>query len=226
MSEKSEQLTKLRQQIANRINGVSLIENPCPKCSSELTIEDTEFFHIEICESCLDYSKIDSVGECCRDRQPQHVQMVTAGGTIQVKIQCQNCGKVNGQAIGGYSPEQKKAMPFLNQEARDKNDEKRSEITLRYYNRLRELRQQQFSKQKAEWFEEYKKYLESPQWKALRLQVLKRDNYLCQACLDAFATQVHHKSYEFVDLQGSEPAFDLVAVCTPCHKKIEQMKKS
>ena len=78
---------------------------------------------------------------------------------------------------------------------------------------------------KGDWLRQYSQYLQSPEWRAKRDLVLKRDNYVCQACLNALATQVHHKSYEFVDLAGSEPAFDLVAICTPCHDKVEQMKK-
>jgi 5-methylcytosine-specific restriction endonuclease McrA len=197
----------------------------CPKCEGVLTIEETEFFRTEICEHCLDYSKIDAVGECCKNRDAEYVRMITAGGTTQVKMQCRNCGKVSGQAIGGFTAAQKSAMPLLDQERRDKNEEMRSIVTHNYYNKLRELREQKFIKQKQEWFAEYNKYLESPQWKRKREEVLKRDKYLCQACLDAYATQVHHKSYEFVDLQGNEPAFDLVAICVPCHNRIERMKK-
>jgi 5-methylcytosine-specific restriction endonuclease McrA len=205
-------------------NGITT-KHPCPKCGSQLTIEDTDFFHTEICENCLDYSKIDSVAECCRNREAHPVRMVTASGSIQIRNQCKNCGKVGGTALGGYTPQQKNELPPLDQDARESNDELRSEITKRYYNKLNDLRQLRFSKQKSDWFAQYQVYLESPEWKALRMQVLKRDKYLCQACLDAYATQVHHKSYEFVDLKGSEPAFDLVAVCTPCHNKIERMKK-
>lgn len=218
----SEQLIRLRQQIAAR-NGT--IENPCPKCNRELTTEETEFFHTEICEHCLEYSKIDAVGECCKNREVAPVRMITASGTIQVRNQCRNCGKVGSVALGGFTAEKKNALPALDADARERNEERRLEVTTRYYNKLRELREQKFFKQKSEWFEQYTKYLESPEWKALRLQVLKRDKYLCQACLDAYATQVHHKSYEFVDLKGGEPAFDLVAICVPCHNKIEKMKK-
>jgi 5-methylcytosine-specific restriction endonuclease McrA len=60
----------------------------------------------------------------------------------------------------------------------------------------------------------YKRYMNSPGWKHKRLQTLKRDGYLCQACLKATATEVHHKSYLHF---SHEPLFDLVSVCGPCH---------
>jgi 5-methylcytosine-specific restriction endonuclease McrA len=68
-----------------------------------------------------------------------------------------------------------------------------------------------------EWFRKYNEHLSSPEWQRKREFVLKRDNYLCQACLRAKATQVHHLSYRFYNLVGSEPAFDLISICDRCH---------
>jgi 5-methylcytosine-specific restriction endonuclease McrA len=67
----------------------------------------------------------------------------------------------------------------------------------------------------------YNSYIQSPAWFARRDKVLKRDNYLCQACLEDPATQVHHKSYIHF---GNEPLFDLESVCDPCHKKITKVE--
>ncbi|MEJ8756808.1 hypothetical protein WG947_07380 [Pontibacter sp. H259] len=76
---------------------------------------------------------------------------------------------------------------------------------------------------KEKWFaEEYDEYLNSDKWKRKRLKVLRRDEYLCQACSTRKAVQVHHKSYRYV---GDEPLFDLVSVCIECHEKIDYLKE-
>ena len=60
----------------------------------------------------------------------------------------------------------------------------------------------------------YSEYMKSDKWKAIRLKVLKRDNNLCQACLDALAQDVHHKTYENI---GDELMYELISVCRDCH---------
>ncbi len=80
--------------------------------------------------------------------------------------------------------------------------------------------EKQLSK-KERWFKEkYIPYLKSKEWKAKRLLVLKRDNYLCQACLKSKATEVHHLTYKHV---FNEPCFELVSICNPCHKLITEL---
>jgi 5-methylcytosine-specific restriction endonuclease McrA len=66
----------------------------------------------------------------------------------------------------------------------------------------------------------YKVYLESGKWKAKRLKVLKRDNFICQAC-GGKAWQVHHKTYKRI---FNEHLSDLVSVCGDCHKDIHNIK--
>ena len=61
------------------------------------------------------------------------------------------------------------------------------------------------------------------EWQKKRLLVLKRDNFLCQACLMEKAKEVHHKSYRY---WKNEPLFDLVAVCVKCHAEITSMNRS
>jgi 5-methylcytosine-specific restriction endonuclease McrA len=68
-----------------------------------------------------------------------------------------------------------------------------------------------------EWWEWYNEYLKTPAWLVKREAVLKRENYICQGCGKARATQVHHLTYERV---GVEMLFDLVAICKTCHDSI------
>lgn len=65
-----------------------------------------------------------------------------------------------------------------------------------------------------------KAYLKSTQWRELRLQVLKRDQYTCQSCfIDNVPLDIHHIHY---DNLGNEPLEDLVAVCRTCHSTIHE----
>ena len=59
--------------------------------------------------------------------------------------------------------------------------------------------------------------MSSPAWAKKRDLVLKRDNYICQACLQEPATMVHHKTYIHF---GDEPLFDLESVSDKCHDKL------
>lgn len=61
---------------------------------------------------------------------------------------------------------------------------------------------------------EYKKYLKSPQWKALRRNVLDRDNGRCTQCRGTQRLHVHHLHYSTFE---SEDLDDLVTLCEDCH---------
>jgi 5-methylcytosine-specific restriction endonuclease McrA len=216
-------LEKIREQVAKQ-------NSLCPKCGHTLTVEITDFFKTEICENCFDHAKITSLDTCCKSPSTHLVKLITSAGTIQVRKQCQSCGKVSAESVGGIEKSVRENLPAVDELLRDMYVETRSSIEQDFYSNISkkryEISKKEFESNKQEWFNQYSKYLQSPEWKKKRELVLKRDNYKCQACLTGLATQVHHKSYEFVDLSGSEPCFDLIAVCYPCHCKIEEMKKN
>jgi 5-methylcytosine-specific restriction endonuclease McrA len=216
-------LEKIREKVAQN-------NSLCPNCGHTLTIETTEFFKTELCENCFDHAKITSLDACCKSPSLHHVKLITSAGTIQVRNQCKSCGKVSSESIGGIDKVTRETLPVLNESLREKYNENNCLVVRNFYSNIsakkHEIYSNEFESNKREWFNEYSKYLQSPEWKKKRELVLKRDNYKCQACLTGLATQVHHKSYEFVDLSGSEPCFDLVSVCYPCHCKIEEMKKN
>lgn len=197
----------------------------CPKCSKSLTIERTQFFESEICEHCLDHAQINHIDLCCDIPDLHPTKLITSAGTIQVRNQCRNCGDLRPNSLGGYTKEQREALPPVDERAREERQTNWGTVIKSFWNKVSEKRTNRQALDKQQWMHQYNAYLNSPAWKAKRQLVLKRDNYLCQCCLDAYATQVHHKSYQFVDLKGNEPAFDLVAICVPCHDKIEEMKK-
>lgn len=220
-------LHNIRQQIAARQNGHPDAPK-CPLCGHLLTVDKTRFFTSEVCESCLDHVSIKDHDDCCDNPSLHRVRLVTAGGTIQVRDQCTSCGNVKGNSLGGYTKEAREKLPILDESARKRRSTDYSELYVAFYRVINEKRERlRLSRRdqiKENWFKDYNRYLNSPEWRSKREKVLKRDNHRCQCCLENYATQVHHKSYEFVDLAGSEPCFDLVSVCTPCHDKIEEMK--
>ena len=79
---------------------------------------------------------------------------------------------------------------------------------------------------KRKWFEEYSKYLDTPEWAAKRQRVLERDNYICQAQMEGCrgrATTAHHLDYLIWD---DTPLFHLISVCGSCHDKITRASRS
>ena len=214
-------LAKIREQIAQR-NNAKPDAPRCPHCGHSLTIDITDFFESKICENCFEYAEVNRIEEsCCRTPAFHLVKVVVAGGGIQVRDQCTHCGCLKGGAVK-VSPQDRDKLPLADLALKERRYDKKWNLFREANARINEA---QSAKRKADWMAGYTQYLNSPEWREKRELVLKRDKYLCQCCLDALATQVHHKSYQFVDLAGSEPAFDLVAVCTPCHEKIEQMKR-
>jgi len=224
-------LEEIRAKFANKqeTQPEQKYEQPvCPKCGHSLTVEVTNFFTVHICENCFKYTRVNDRQDCCHSPNYHLVKLITSGGTLQAKEQCENCGNVKGPALGGYTKEQKEALPILNEVQRELRQNLISDQYRQIHQRASEGRNKLYNEKREErrenWLQQYSRYLNSPEWRNKRELVLKRDNYRCQACLNSYATQVHHKSYEFVDLAGSEPCYDLVAICTPCHERIEEMK--
>lgn len=65
----------------------------------------------------------------------------------------------------------------------------------------------------------YFAYIQSPEWKAKRRQVLKRDGWACRKCwttLTYAKLEVHHLTYERL---GNEDLRDLITLCEECHKE-------
>jgi 5-methylcytosine-specific restriction endonuclease McrA len=70
---------------------------------------------------------------------------------------------------------------------------------------------------KTAWHDAHEEFMRSPRWASIRKRVLERDRCLCQGCLMAEATVVHHLNYnrEF----GDELMYDLVSLCRRCHDR-------
>lgn len=69
--------------------------------------------------------------------------------------------------------------------------------------------------EKAERRADYKRYLKSTMWKAIRGTALLRANFACERCKGTDILQVHHLKYPQVF--GTETPEMLQVLCDPCH---------
>ena len=70
-----------------------------------------------------------------------------------------------------------------------------------------------------QWWDAYRQYLTTTEWRERRWRVMQRAGYICEGCGTERATQVHHLTYDRV---GREMLFDLVAICDDCHHSIHE----
>lgn len=67
-------------------------------------------------------------------------------------------------------------------------------------------------------YSSYAEYLRHPEYRKVRAVAMERDNYTCQVCRRARATQVHHLRYpKWGTFDVPE---NLQSICYPCHCKI------
>lgn len=75
----------------------------------------------------------------------------------------------------------------------------------------------------GEFSERYKRYLQSPEWRAKRAQVLARAAERCERCDDfGVMLEVHHLRYNSL---GFEPLEDLEALCERCHNRADAERR-
>lgn len=75
---------------------------------------------------------------------------------------------------------------------------------------------------KRAWHEWYRRYLLSSDWQMRREAVMQRAGGFCEGCRAHTATQVHHLTYDHV---GYELLWELVAVCSDCHKRVHSQRR-
>ena len=63
----------------------------------------------------------------------------------------------------------------------------------------------------------YREYLQTPEWRSRREQMVQEVGYRCQLCNRSGKTlHVHHRTYE---RRGDEANKDLIVLCADCHKR-------
>ena len=70
----------------------------------------------------------------------------------------------------------------------------------------------------------YKEQLQTPEWKAKRLSIMKRDSFTCCRCASKKELQVHHKRYGD-GMAWETPDKYLITLCRTCHEKAHDKGK-
>jgi len=77
-----------------------------------------------------------------------------------------------------------------------------------------------YSRVPYQYYEAYKDYLRTREWRSLRLEVLNRDSFSCVKCgTEAIDTplHVHHIHYRGIETMTFTPD-QLITICPSCHK--------
>lgn len=144
-----------------------------------------------------------------------------AGAAVTVHIQCEKCGRSLSGSLRRAEVYHWQQYPEWDQGLREQYWKQRSAE----HQALRDAASQKADEWQAAinraWDEiraEYAQWvLTSPDWKAVRRLVMVRANSNCEACLSANADAVHHLTYSYGVLP---PAWELRAVCRPCHDRL------
>ncbi len=65
---------------------------------------------------------------------------------------------------------------------------------------------------------EYSERLRDPRWQKKRLEIMQRDEFTCQKCMDSESTMnVHHCFYETNAQPWDYPNDSLITLCEECH---------
>lgn len=138
-----------------------------------------------------------------------------SNGSVQVVKQCTACGRAVGGALPHSSVPIVEALPAFDFALLD-----RGEASIRaHFAALRA----QHAHERAERHTEYEAYLRTPEWQAKRRKALERDGHICQGCLTARATEVHHTTYSHL---GAELMFQLISLCADCHEWLHSEDRS
>jgi hypothetical protein len=151
-------------------------------------------------------------GRCGESETAQLTRRLGAGGVV-INLQCLKCGHSLAGALpraGCIHWQDYPAWDATLEDAWFFDQQQRRAAGWRDLDQEREREKQRRREDYARWL------ATSPEWSRLRERVLVRDRYICQACLNERATQVHHLTYDHGPLP---PAFFLVSLCGKCHAR-------
>ncbi|UMQ41623.1 MULTISPECIES: hypothetical protein [unclassified Chryseobacterium] len=183
----------------------------CKRCKSEEVEKyyETEYHDIYKCGNC-GCEEIKLSDDCCRNPNKIVVNDAKFFPNFRLYEQCKNCGGTKRNFPVKYTPDidirgEFDLECFEERKVRIDLEKKLIYESVSYSNYLSSPRGQ------------YHKYLESPEWKAKRELVFKRDGYICTQCKCKPAFHAHHLTYENI---FNEKLEDLISVCADCHSKI------
>lgn len=190
----------------------------CPICQKILREHKIDKFIVYYCDKCWGHMSYEVH---CPDHNLIFVKYKFSNATTHIRKQCKTCGKIESKFYPKDIVENLETLPEANLELHNEISYKGVHDLYSRYLKKKDsiLKESQFS----EFISEHSAYLQSSDWKRKRLLVLKRDNCICQGCLEAKATEVHHKSYRY---WKNEPLFDLISVCKKCHDNITNFDRN
>jgi 5-methylcytosine-specific restriction endonuclease McrA len=150
----------------------------------------------------------------CRHAKTELRVKITASGGPMCKLQCFDCGAPIGNAVS-KQPDLPKWDIDRHVAYLEGRKTARADIQLKFI-KLQVVAVAELSAKAKDWKAEYEAYRRTALWQAKRSKVMRRANGLCEGCLEAQATVVHHTTYANI---GDELLFQLVALCHPCHAK-------
>ena len=183
----------------------------CKKCDGvDVCMISYQFHDVYQCANC-GACFISRIDDCCRAPFTVIVKDERSHSLYFIRQQCINCGgclnmnaplsnKIHGSDIKGEFNK----FRFDDWKASVHEEQ----VTLYKVKKVCDSTNSNYYK--------YLIYLLSDEWKAKRLQVLKRDNNLCQDCKVTPAVDVHHLTYIHLFNERLE---DLLAICRTCHVK-------
>lgn len=153
-------------------------------------------------------------GSVCEHPETELREKAVSGGSIQCKPQCLSCGAPVGNSVN-----KREGLPAWDQALLPRYEASRTaerEAIQRKFIRLRAAEIKELNEKSRNWQAEYAAYRRTPVWQNKRALVLKRAGGVCEGCLEAKATVVHHTTYSHM---GDELLYQLVALCQACHEK-------
>lgn len=159
-------------------------------------------------------SALEAGGPCGGETARMTRRLISAAVTVH--CQCETCGRSLAGSL-------KRAEHWFYLEYAEWDDG----LSDRYWQAQRPemaanamAKSQAFEERRTEYRDEF---LRSPEWRQIRGRVMARANGVCEACLAAPASDVHHVTYR----QGVlPPAWLLKAVCRACHDALHAGAKA
>ena len=158
------------------------------------------------------YEKVE--GEFSHEHTPFPTKQEKSNGVVCVVLQCSSCGeRIREVSKSLYNVE---SLPWFDESLREMTQNKK-------HARRQELMADRIvdhEEQSLAWWDKYNAYLKTPQWAALRRNVIRRDNCKCQNCFRTVTEEmahVHHTSYVGFNRLGYSYAFECVTLCRNCH---------
>lgn len=188
-------------------NGMNYIVNVVDDFGTEASFDLRSSVELST-ETNASYRKL---WECKHDGDKEVRTKIAVNGREMVGAQCLNCGRKVGDFL--KKVDWPKIRPLWDEGLIDRCREEIERQNYPVYLKYIEIYQQRG--------EEYGEYLNSWEWKEKRRLVMVRDKGICQGCLVAPASEVHHLTYSHI---YNELLFQLVALCSECHENFHAVQ--